>query len=246
LVIVDSWLEAIPDLWLQLATVGVWLGIIVLLAESLQRSKKTDAEVIRKIVHIGVGNVILLAWWFHIPSWIGIGASILASAIALLSYRVPILASVNGVGRKSLGTFFYAISFGILITCFWETHPYYTVLGILTMTWGDGLAALVGQRWGRHPYRLWEMQKSWEGSLAMFVASFVVSSSILLGIQGSSWQTWVAALAIALVATGLEAFSKFGIDNFTVPIGSALIGYWLNQVWTAPLQEAIAKMVSNL
>ncbi len=200
-----------------------------MLAEGLHRLKVAEPELVRKIVHIGVGNVILLAWWFHIPTWLGVGASALFSAIALLSYRISILPSINSVGRKSLGTFFYAVSFGLLIAAFWHRYPEYAALGILVMTWGDGLAALVGQRFGRHHYKLWEMQKSMEGSLAMAVASYVVSSTILFSVQGSSWQTWLIPVAIAIAATGLEAFSRYGIDNLTVPLGSAAIAFLLNQ-----------------
>jgi phytol kinase len=187
--------------------------------------------VVRKVVHIGTGNVILFAWWLNIPVWVGIGASILFGAIAFLSYYLPILASINGVGRNSLGTFFYAISIGILMAWFWPTQqPYYAVLGILIMTWGDGLAALVGQRFGKHSYKLWGMQKSWEGSSTMAGVSFLISALILLSVHGPIWQTWFTALVVALAATGLEAFSKFGVDNLSVPIGSAAIGFALGQL----------------
>jgi phytol kinase len=56
-----------------------------------------------------------------------------------------------------------------------------------------------------------------------------VSSLILFGVQGNIWQTWLIPVAIALVATGLEAFSKLGIDNLTVPLGSAAIAFYLSQ-----------------
>ncbi|MBD2464070.1 phosphatidate cytidylyltransferase [Oscillatoria sp. FACHB-1407] len=222
------WLESVPPLWLQLIVVAIWLVIVVLSAEVLHRLGIGDGELVRKVVHIGVGNIILLAWWLQIPAWLGVAASVMFSAIALLSYRVPILPSVNSVGRKSLGTFFYAVSFGILIAYFWNTQPHYAVLGILVMTWGDGLAALVGRRWGQHFYKLWDMQKSWEGSLTMGVASFIVSGLLLSSVQGGGWQTWMVAGVIAIAATGLEAFSKYGVDNLTVPVGSAALAFWLS------------------
>jgi phytol kinase len=210
-----------------MSAVLLWLGLVGALAAGLHY-RGADSELVRKVVHIGTGNVILLAWWLQIPAWVGIGASILFGVITLLSYRFPILPGINSVGRKSLGTFFYAVSIGVLIAWFWETQPYCAVIGILVMTWGDGLAALIGQRWGRHLYKLWGMQKSWEGSLTMLTVSFIVSSLILLEVQGAGWQTWLVSLGVALVATGLEAFSKLGIDNLTVPLGSALIGALLN------------------
>lgn len=210
--------------------VVLWLGLVGLATEALNRSKIADPEMVRKAVHVGVGNVILLAWWLQIPAWLGISASVLFSTIALLSYRFPILPMINSVGRKSLGTFFYAISFAVLIGWFWTIgQPHYAVLGVLIMTWGDGLAALIGQRFGRHLYQLWGMKKSWEGSLTMTAISYLVSSLILFSVQGGIWQTWAVSLAIAAVATGLEAFSKYGIDNLTVPIGSAAIAYLLNR-----------------
>ncbi|MEX0270601.1 diacylglycerol/polyprenol kinase family protein [Leptolyngbyaceae cyanobacterium UHCC 1019] len=225
----SSWWMAPVSLWLQLGLVGAWIGLIGLSAEWLYRTKLASPEVVRKVVHIGVGNVILLAWWLQTPAWLGISASIAFSAIAFLSYRFPILPGINGVGRKSLGTFFYAVSIGLLIGYFWTIEqPEYAVLGVLVMTWGDGLAALVGQRFGKHPYTLWGIQKSWEGSFTMAIASFIVSSSILVNVQGNIWQSWIISLAVALWATGLEAFSKFGIDNLTVPLGSAAVAFLLS------------------
>ncbi len=217
-----------PSLGLQIAVVAVWLALVAAIAESLRQFAHAQPETIRKIVHIGTGNVILIAWWLQIPGWIGISASVLFSVVTLLSYRLSILPDINNIGRKSLGTFFYAVSIGILIGVFWQTHVYYAVMGVLIMAWGDGLAALIGKQWGRHPYKLWGMQKSWEGSLTMAVASYVVSVSIFLCIQGNIWQTWLVAAAIALIATGLEAFSKWGIDNLTVPLGSAIAAFLLN------------------
>ncbi|MBD1937567.1 diacylglycerol/polyprenol kinase family protein [Microcoleus sp. FACHB-68] len=213
-----------------MTVVGVWMGGVLLLAELLNRFASVDSEITRKIVHIGTGNVILLAWWLQIPAWVGITAAVLASAIALLSYRLPILPGVNSVGRLSFGTLFYAISIGVLVAWFWPLQqPQYAALGILVMTYGDGLAAIIGQKFGKHPYKLWGIQKSWEGSLTMALVSYVVSCLILLAVQGAIWPTWLVPAVIAISATSLEAFSKYGIDNLTVPIGGAAVAFFLNQ-----------------
>src|SRR4028119_2015915 len=57
----------IPTVWLQISLVGIWLGFILLVAEGLNRFTSVDPEVSRKVVHMGSGNVILLAWWLEIP-----------------------------------------------------------------------------------------------------------------------------------------------------------------------------------
>lgn len=225
------WLESISSPWLQVAIVLAWLSVVSLLAAIINRYKPADSELVRKVVHIGTGNVILIAWWLHIPAFVSITASILAAIVTLLSYRFPIFPGINSVGRKSLGTFFYAISIGVLVAWFWPSQqPQYAVLGILVMTWGDGLAALIGQRFGQHKYQIWGGQKSWEGSFTMALVSYIITSLILLNVQGNIWQTWVVSLAVALVATCLEAFSLYGIDNLTVPLGSAALSFFLIQL----------------
>lgn len=218
--------NALPSLTNQVLIVGGWLGLVAAAAAIAHYRFQSSAEVIRKIVHIGTGNVILLAWLLHVPAWLGIGASVLFSAVTLLSYRFPILPFIDSVGRKSFGTFFYSLSIGLLIGYFWPRNlEFYAVLGVLSMSWGDGFAAIIGQRWGRHPYKILGMKKSWEGSLTMLLITFTLALMILGSVQGVMWQVGVIAGAIALGATTLEAFSKLGIDNLTVPLGSAAIAY---------------------
>ena len=217
-------------LLLQSTLILTWLAIVGGVSEAFRRLGY-GPEITRKIVHIGAGHVIVIAWWLDVPAWEGIAASVLFSGVALLSYRFPLLPGINSVGRKSLGTFFYALSIGLLMVWFWPLGlPQYAAIGILTMTWGDGLAALVGQRFGQHPYQIWGEKKSWEGSLAMLLVSYVVCASVLLVVQGPTLATWAIAGAGAVVATALEAVSKYGVDNLSVPLGTAAVCYWLTTI----------------
>ncbi|MGD1899347.1 MAG: diacylglycerol/polyprenol kinase family protein [Phormidesmis sp.] len=219
-----------PPLLTQCAIVIAWLAIVGGASETARRLG-FGPEITRKIVHIGAGQVILLAWWLAVPAWTSILASIVFSIVALLSYRFPLLPGINGVGRQSWGTFFYAISIGLLVGLFWPPHlPQYAAIGILTMTWGAGLAALIGQRFGQHPYQIWGEKKSWEGSLTMLLVSYCVCSLVLLAVQGPVLATWLVALAVAVVATALESISKYGIDNLSVPLGTATLCFWLNSI----------------
>ena len=213
---------------MQIGLVAAWLAVVGGVAEGVRRTGHFATEITRKIVHIGAGHVILLAWWLHTPAWMGITASVLFSGVALLSYRLPILPGVDGVGRNSLGTFFYAVSIGVLTAVFWPLGlPQYAALGILVMTWGDGLAALVGQNFGRHPYRVLGRQKSWEGSLPMALASFLVVLLVLGLTAGFTQAVWGTAVVVAIAATLLETLSLYGLDNLTVPLGSAALAYGL-------------------
>lgn len=221
--------NTISNLIYPLGAVFVYLGILVVLADVLSRILPHDPELTRKVVHIGSGNVILIAWWLNISGQVIISAAIIAAAIAITSYIIPILPSIESVGRKSFGTLFYAISMGVLTACFWQDYPQYTVIGILVMAWGDGMAAIIGQRFGKHVYQIGQINKSWEGSLAMMSASWLVTISILLAVEGNNWQIWSVSLVVASVATILEAFSKLGIDNLTVPLSSGCLCFFCLQ-----------------
>jgi phytol kinase len=217
-----------PTALAQIGIVLIWLGLVGGVAEGLRRTTTVSTEITRKIVHIGAGHVILLAWWLNTPTWMGLVASAIFSGVALFSYRYPILPGINGVGRRSLGTFFYAVSIGLLTALFWPIgQPQYAALGILVMTWGDGLAALVGQNFGRHPYKVLGNQKSWEGSLTMAIASFIVCLLILGFTAGFTGTVWGIAAVVAIFATLLETLSFYGLDNLVVPVGSALLAYGL-------------------
>ncbi len=218
-------------LWQRIAIVPLYVGAIVLVAELCHRWDWLPSEQTRKIVHIGTGNVIAIAWLLQLPAWVGITSSIVAGICTLASYRWPILPGVNSVGRKSWGTFFYSVSMGLLIAIFWPLHhPEYAVIGILVMAWGDGLAAIIGQRYGRHPYQILGNTKSWEGSMALALVSYLVVTTILLVSQGNLPITWLVGIPVALVAIGLESISQWGLDNLTLPIGSAGLAFWLNTI----------------
>ncbi|TAE58630.1 MAG: phosphatidate cytidylyltransferase [Nostocales cyanobacterium] len=224
-------LESIYPLWLQITVSATWVSLILFIAWLVYHFTDSEPEIIRKIVHIGTGNIIVIAWLLNIPAELGIAAAIFASFITLLSYIFPILPGINSVGRQSLGTFFYAVSIGILVAIFWDLQqPQYAAIGILTMTWGDGLAALIGKRFGKHKYQIFGSNKSWEGSSTVTITSFLICALILLSTLGNNWQIWLISILVAILATILETISILGVDNLTVPIGSAVLAYSLVQI----------------
>jgi phytol kinase len=218
-------------LWFRIALVPLFVGSIVLIAELGHRWQWFSAEQSRKIVHIGTGNVIALAWLLQLPAWVGIISAVWAGIITLISYWLPILPGVNSVGRKSYGTFFYSVSMGLLIAIFWPLqHPEYAVIGILVMAWGDGLAAIVGQKWGRHPYQILGNSKSWEGTATLLLVSYIVTTVVLYITHGNLLYIWLVGIPVAIVAVILESISQFGIDNITLPLGAAMLAFWLAEI----------------
>ncbi len=214
----------------KVSIAALWLAIVGLAAVVADRFAPPGSEWVRKVVHIGTGNIILLAWALEIPGWIGVSAGVFFAGVTLLSNWFQLLPRIDNVGRKSFGTFFYAVSIAVLVGWFWGIgRPEFGVLGILVMTWGDGLAGVIGKRFGKHPYVLWDMKKSWEGTITMAIVSTIVCL-LVLRTSIEFPRSMVIALVVGICSAFLEAFSKFGIDNLTVPIAAAAIAYGLCQI----------------
>lgn len=89
--------------------------------------------------------------------------------------------------------------------------------------WGDAVGEPVGIRWGRHQYRVPSLdglpaRRSWEGTLAVWLASTLAAACGLLWCQ----QPLHHALWLGGCAALIEAVSPHGWDNLTLPVGLAL------------------------
>ena len=230
---ITSDISPTTTLIIQISVVAAWLGLVFLASEILHRLKQ-DSELVRKVVHIGTGNVLPIAWWLHIPTWLCVTAGVTFSAIALISHYTNILPMLNDVGRKTYGIFYYALSITILVTVLWNDHPQYAVIGVMVMSWGDGMAALIGKRFGKHTFIYMGNQRSLEGSFAMFAASLLVMLCIFGLTHGICLNDLKVAIPVAAIAAMLEAFSPGGTDNLSVPLSSAFLSYALQSIFFLP------------
>jgi len=192
---------------------------IIAAASVLERFKLLSNEGTRKFIHIGVSNWWILAMiYFDNRSYASIVPSIFI-ILNYLSYRMNLVKAMEREGNKNdLGTVYYPIALLVLVLLTFSrySHPYVGALGILIMGYGDGLAAIIGKKFGKHQYHILRYKKSIEGSLTMFVASLLVGL-LLLNLY-SPEMFLLKAIIMAGIATILEAFSPYGLDNLTVPI----------------------------
>ncbi|MFN5261967.1 MAG: diacylglycerol/polyprenol kinase family protein [Pseudanabaena sp.] len=227
---ITSDISPITTLTIQISVVAIWLGLVFLASEILRRLKQ-DPELVRKVVHIGTGNVLLIAWWLHIPTWLCVTAGVTFSAIALASHYTNILPMIHDVGRKTYGVFYYALSITILVVFLWDSHPQYAVIGVMVMSWGDSMAALIGKRFGKHSFVHLGNKRSLEGSFAMFVTSLIVMIGILGITHSIHTRDITIAIPVAAIAALLEAYSPGGTDNISVPLSSAALSYVLQSIF---------------
>ena len=202
----------------KFALILTYLLLVFLISIIFKKFNKNNKEALRKIIHIGIGPLIPIAKYLNIDQIPALIFTGIISVLIFLNYKYELFPTIEDVNRKSFGTLFYCISLLFLIFVFWNKDPYSLVAGFFIMTFGDGLAGLIGKSFNSKSWVFFKQTKSVFGTLTMLITSLVVVC--LLGYsQQSSFN--ISYFTIALIATGLEQFSILGIDNLIVPISSA-------------------------
>ena len=202
-----------------------WLVVVVATALLVRRCWPDQREWSRKVVHIGTGPVVLLAWWLQIDRAVALPAAALVTLATALNHRFRLLPAVEDVGRHSYGTIAYGGSITLLLALYWPLQPLPVAAGVLVMACGDGLAGLLGPALHSPRWRLLGQGKSLAGTAGMASVSLVVllALAVLAGASSLSAPAWPSLLLIAAVATSLEQLSGYGIDNLSVPLATALL-----------------------
>ena len=220
-------LLSIQPWWLQQATgvglVTIWLAVLATTALQLRHRWPQQREWSRKLVHIGTGAVVPLAWMFAIDRWIAIPAAAVITLLAAINHRYRLLPSIEDVGRHSYGTVAYGASITLLLSLYWPLRADAVCAGVLVMALGDGLAGVIGAAIPSRSWLLAGQRKSLLGTVTMAGVSTAVLGGIAIVGPGKPWATVVG---MALVATALEQVAWLGLDNLTVPIVSGWL--WAN------------------
>ena len=182
-------------------------------------------ELSRKIVHIGTGPVLPLAWLLQVPASIAVPFAVVVTLIAFINHRWNLLPAVEDVGRNSYGAVAYGIAICLLLILFWDNNPAAACSGVLVMAFGDGLAGLIGRAVPSPNWTILDQRKSIIGTTTMAFTSAVVLFALVLITHNQL--TPLRLVAVCMLAVGLEQMSKWGIDNLTVPLGVALSWTWM-------------------
>ena len=205
----------------NLLWVALWLALVVGAAKPARRIWPLQKELSRKLVHIGAGLAVPLAWVLQIPRQWALPAAGLATLIALINHRFRLVPEVEDVGRRSIGTIAYGLSITLLVWIWWPDRADLVSACVLVMVLGDGAAGLLGSSLSSPRWQVMGQTKSLIGTSVMAIVSLVVLSLMRRDLS------WPALIALSATATLLEQISWGGIDNFSVPIGVAISAYGL-------------------
>jgi len=246
----DMWLEPyfanrltqdIVATIITFAVALVWLRAM----DGLAQRGVIDNRLSRKIIHIGTGPIFVLCWNLFSSATIArylaalvplaVTAQFALVGFGLMKDSAAVEAMTrHGDPREILrGPLYYGIVFILCTVLFWRHSPV-GILALMLMCGGDGLADVVGRRWGRRKLPIGS-EKSWAGSAAMLLGGFVFAFAFvaLFNLFGDfqppldlAATAWKVAL-ISLAATLVEALPFHDIDNITLTITGVLLGLWL-------------------
>lgn len=230
-----------------LAIAFIWVIGVLVVGEGLRRWRKYPPTMTRKFIHLFAGFSV-----FTVPFYTNAWAAIIVAVsfvilIFLASPKSPIKslkAMFEVMAREEdylsghiWGPFLYAISITILVSIFTlipSLTPFFVLpaMALTAMYLGDGVAPMIGAKYGKHKYTIGKSTRSIEGSVAIFLASFLGAwiCWVFLDFFATGgvpifgvWHIAILGLFCAISATVIEGVSPAGLDNITVPLLTAVI-----------------------
>ena len=214
--------------WLNMLLVGACFGALIIGLRTLRDARGAEPELLRKLLHIGMGLVGLSLPWLFAAAWpvlllaalFALGLGICRTSVRWRRFEGGI---IDGISRDSLGDLCFPIAVGILFLVS-SGDPLTFCIPMLILTLADAAAALVGTRCGAHRYGRPGHEKSFEGSCAFFAVAFpstCLLTEFLAGVGHA--EALLLSLTLALLVTLVEAITWKGVDNLTVPWAAFLL-----------------------
>lgn len=204
-----------------IVAVCLWIATVLVAAVLARQLLPDQRELGRKLVHIGTGAVIPIAWWFAIPAVLAIPFAVIVTLVTAINHQWRFVPAVEDVDRNSYGTIAYGMAITTLLVLFWPERADAVCSGVMVMAIGDGLAGLIGRAVSSPRWQLMGQTKSLAGTCTMAAATMVVL--ITVAVCTGITLPLTTLVVLATIATGLEQFSPAGIDNLTVPLATGLL-----------------------
>ena len=223
---------------LFLCGVGITMLYIIVAVGIMLLARKyltIPDELFRKILHfILLGAYIPLVfafetWWM--AAIFAISLIIILFPVLSVAGKIPMFSSFMNERKKGelkssmvLAVGMMALSICICWGLFGE--KYLVLATVYAWGVGDGFAALIGKRFGKHKIK-WKPadgKKSIEGSLTMFLCSLISVFTVLLFRGGIGIaMCFATAILAAVMCTIAELCAKNGLDTVICPVSAMLV-----------------------
>ncbi|MDX2129499.1 MAG: phosphatidate cytidylyltransferase [Chloroherpetonaceae bacterium] len=202
----------------------IYVFSLVALMDFLVKRYGLPQDISRKITHIGAGTLIIFIPFFddgHWTKYLNVGIYVLW--IVLLTLKgltagpddeaVRTMTRTGNPHELLKGPLFFVIVGTICGTFFYKSFE--GVVAMAVLGWGDGVAPLIGSRYGKMKYAILS-PKSIEGSLSVFLFGFGAALFFVWWIIPTDFNL-IRICFITLIATIAEAVSPKEVDNFLIP-----------------------------
>ena len=95
---------------IKFTVILLYLFSIFLISIVFKKFNENSKEIVRKIIHIGIGPLIPIAQFLKIDQNSALVFTGFVSLTVLINYTYRIFPTIEDVERKSYGTFFYCLS----------------------------------------------------------------------------------------------------------------------------------------
>jgi phytol kinase len=217
-----------------LFSVYSYVALVVLISRLVK--KKSIGGIHRKVIHILIGNIVLLWWMFDSPYIMAFLAAapfipllLLVSPLSpVCRLRTSFLGETTGESH-GFGLVYYAISWTILAFFLFDKRMIASI-AIVAMSYGDGFGGLIGKRYGKRKIL---REKTLEGTAAVFTATVIATIAVLLfyqflassGAFGTFSLDPFAALGVAIFSGAFVAMVELvtpgEYDNLVIPLLTA-------------------------
>lgn len=228
----DTTFFSLPVVWhnaLVTLLTFVYVFSVPPLMDYLVSNKGLPRDISRKITHIAAGSLIVFLPLYVDGGWSQYLNVSVYVVWALLFIQKGLFAADDDQAIKTMtrtgdkrellkGTLYFVIVGIICGTLYYKQFA--GVLAMAILGWGDGLAPVIGTRYGKIKYHIFS-DKSVEGSLTFLVGSFAAALFFVWLIVPGSLDIG-RILLFTVVATVVEGISPKEVDNILIP--AAIIG----------------------
>lgn len=196
--------------------VSLCVGVEVL----ARRSGLLSPELVRKLAHMSsaaFAALLPLVLGFDEIALLGV----LFAGLMAASQRIGIFTAIHGVSRRTYGEVLFPLGIAALALVCPSPLPF--AYGVLVLGLGDGLAALVGERFGRRRIPLLQTSKTLWGTGAFLGVCFALGVVLLAPTGVSPLYLLGAAAVMAIALTPIELFLTYGLDNLALPPVAGLL-----------------------
>jgi dolichol kinase len=214
------------SIWLDIGigVIEIVYTFIIVFAMDFAVKKGLSQDISRKIVHMWAGGLVMF-WFFYTTQW---GKYIFMVTpfiwVLLLIFTAftkdskdPTVKSMTRTGNPKellLGVMFFPLM--LIVMTFLAYRSFAGVAAIAAVGFGDGIAPIIGKYLGKHKYKLIGREKTLEGSISVFVMTFI--ASLVLGYAFFGILYLIGSLIAAGIAVVLEAVSPRDVDNIIIPL----------------------------